>query len=143
VRVVHSYFHSLSLSPIKMRSALFASLALAIAHTSAHPAQLQNSKPSLFKRTVNLESFRLKVTADYVNTTAVESEPSVKLFRRATTEDTATELVKKTVPGATFRLVEGYAATNGISHFYFKQTANGLDIDNADFNVNVSALDRS
>ena len=30
-----------------------------------------------------------------------------------------------------------YVGTNGIAHYYFKQTANDLDIDNADFNVNI------
>jgi extracellular elastinolytic metalloproteinase len=30
-----------------------------------------------------------------------------------------------------------YVGNNGIAHFYFKQTVNDLDIDNADFNVNV------
>jgi extracellular elastinolytic metalloproteinase len=30
-----------------------------------------------------------------------------------------------------------YVGTNGIAHFYFKQTVNDLDIDNADFNVNI------
>lgn len=50
----------------------------------------------------------------------------------------ATDLVKKTIPGAQFRLVnDHYVGSNGIAHFYFKQTANGLDIDNADFNVNI------
>jgi len=47
-------------------------------------------------------------------------------------------LVKATVPGAQFRLVgDNYVGSNGIAHFYFKQTANDLDIDNADFNVNI------
>lgn len=30
-----------------------------------------------------------------------------------------------------------YVGTNGIAHFNFKQTVNGVDIDNADFNVNI------
>lgn len=52
--------------------------------------------------------------------------------------DTATQLVQKTVPGATFRVVgDHYVGDNGVAHINFKQTANGLDIDNADFNVNV------
>lgn len=29
-------------------------------------------------------------------------------------------------------------SSNGITHFNFKQTVNGLDVDNADFNVNIA-----
>lgn len=29
-------------------------------------------------------------------------------------------------------------SSNGVAHFNFKQTVNGLDIDNADFNVNIA-----
>jgi len=69
----------------------------------------------------------------------VQSDPSISSFtKRAEAADTATELVKATVPGATFRLVgDHYVGTNGIAHFNFKQTVNNLDIDNADFNVNI------
>lgn len=43
-----------------------------------------------------------------------------------------------TMPNATFRLVDDhYVGANGIAHFYFRQTANDVDIDNADFNVNI------
>lgn len=123
-----------TLTFVKMRSLLFASLAL-IGHINAHPFSKQPR--GLSKRTVDLNSFRLKVASDYVNSTTVDSDPAVALTKRATPQDTATELVKKTVPSATFRLVEDYAGTNGVTHFYFKQTANDIDIDNADFNVNV------
>lgn len=52
---------------------------------------------------------------------------------------TATALIKSVAPGITFRLVDDhYIGANGIAHVYFKQTANGVDIDNAAFNVNVS-----
>jgi extracellular elastinolytic metalloproteinase len=54
-------------------------------------------------------------------------------------EAVATDLVKATIPGATFRLTDDhYVGSNGVAHFYFKQTANDLDIDNADFNVNIN-----
>ena len=54
---------------------------------------------------------------------------------------TATKLVKSTFPKSTFRVVDDhYIGTNGIGHVHFKQTAHGLDIDNSDFNVNVSTL---
>ena len=52
--------------------------------------------------------------------------------------DAATAVVKKVLPNAEFRLVDDhYVGSNGIAHVNFKQTVHGLDIDNADFNVNV------
>ncbi|KAF2013944.1 extracellular metallo proteinase 2 [Aaosphaeria arxii CBS 175.79] len=113
-----------------MRSVLFGLLALSV---SAHP-----SRPTLFKRAIDISAFRPKVESTYTNATVVESIPTVeRAVKRADASDTATELVKKTVPGATFRLAKEYVGNNGIAHFYFKQTANGIDIDNADFNVNI------
>ncbi|PVI04691.1 extracellular metallo proteinase MEP [Periconia macrospinosa] len=42
------------------------------------------------------------------------------------------------MPDATFRLIDDhYVGTNGITHFYFRQTANDVDVQNADFNVNI------
>lgn len=120
-----------------MRGLLLGTLAaLSVPYTSAHPSA--RKQWSVAKRTVDLDAFRLKVTSDYVNATAVVEEPPVVLNRRASAQDIATELVKETVPGAKFRLVESYTGSNGVAHVYFRQTANDLDIDNADFNVNVS-----
>lgn len=95
----------------------------------------------LSRRAVDLNAFRMVLETDYANATSVKSDPSISsLAKRADPEDTATELVKTTVPGATFRLVgDHYVGDNGVAHYNFKQTANDVDIDNADFNVNVSA----
>jgi len=120
-----------------MRSFLYATLAslATIKSTQGHP---YHSPRGLSKRGVDLDSFRMKVPVSYTNAAAVGSDASITaLTRRATAEDAATELVKKTAPGANFRLVENYTGNNGVSHFFFKQTANGYDIDNGDFNVNV------
>jgi hypothetical protein len=69
----------------------------------------------------------------------VDPNLSLHRSRRGDYVDTATELVKSVVKGATFRVVgDHYVGSNGIAHVNFKQTANGLDIDNADFNINVS-----
>jgi extracellular elastinolytic metalloproteinase len=122
-----------------MRSFLLASLAslATIRSTQGHPYHGQSPR-GLNKRGVDLDSFRMKVPVTYTNAAAVGSDASIAaLTRRATAEDTATELVKKTAPGASFRLVESYTGTNGVAHFFYKQTANGYDIDNGDFNVNV------
>ncbi|KAH8716734.1 extracellular metallo proteinase 2 [Phaeosphaeriaceae sp. PMI808] len=117
-----------------MRSFLLASLAslATIKGTQGHPHH------SLGRRGVDLNAFRMKLPVTYINATAVVADPTIPtLTRRGSVEDTATELVKKTIPGATFRLADNYVGTNGIAHLYFKQTANGIDIDNGDFNVNI------
>lgn len=120
-----------------MRGLLLGTLAvLSIPYTGAHPSS--RKQWGVAKRTVDLDAFRLKVTSDYINATAVAEESPVVLNKRASAQDIATELVKETVPGAKFRLVQSYTGSNGITHVYFRQTANDLDIDNADFNVNVS-----
>ncbi|OAL57494.1 extracellular metallo proteinase MEP [Pyrenochaeta sp. DS3sAY3a] len=122
-----------------MRSFLLASLCtlLAVPNANAHPRP--HGPYSLSRRAVDLDSFRVKVATTYKNATAVEADPSIpSLSKRAEAQDIATELVKTTIPDATFRLVDDhYVGNNGVAHFYFKQTANGLDIDTADFNVNV------
>lgn len=104
-----------------------------------HPAHLPSSR-GLQKRILNLESFRLATTAEYSNSTnTANSNIAFALLKRDTYVDTATELVKATFPDAEFRLVsDHYVGTNGIGHVNFRQTVHGLDIDNADFNVNVS-----
>jgi extracellular elastinolytic metalloproteinase len=122
-----------------MRSFLLASLAslATFKSTQAHPAF--HNIHGLSKRAVDLDSFRMKLPVAYTNAKEVGSDPSIaSITKRANAQDTAEELVKKTAPGATFRLASNYVGTNGVAHFYFKQTANGLDVDNGDFNVNVS-----
>ncbi|KAJ4352141.1 uncharacterized protein N0V89_007488 [Didymosphaeria variabile] len=120
-----------------MRSFLLASLAsLATQHAYGHPA---HAPRTLSRRAVDLNAFRQVLETVYANATSAQSDPSITSFnKRADPVDTATELIKATIPGATFRLVDDhYVGNNGIAHFNFKQTVNDLDIDNADFNVNV------
>lgn len=109
----------------------------------SHPASLQ-AKDELHKRIINLESFRLDTVAEYSNATnTTDSGVQVFVLKRDTYIDTATELVKTTFPDAQFRLVDDhYVGDNGIGHVNFRQTAHGLDIDNADFNVNVGSFQR-
>lgn len=118
-----------------MHASLLASVLLS-ALVGAHPAGHSNS---LVGRAIDLNAFRLKATSEYVNATVVESEPSVRRKRRGDYVEAATDLVKSVAKGATFRVVgDHYTGSNGIAHVNFKQTANDIDIDNADFNVNVS-----
>ncbi|TKX26023.1 extracellular metalloproteinase MEP [Elsinoe australis] len=107
-----------------MRGVLLASL-LAAPFVHGHPHEV---RAPLARRTIDINAFRPPLKAAYTdsNTSGIDYV------------DTATQLVQKTVPGATFRVVgDHYVGDNGVAHINFKQTANGLDIDNADFNVNV------
>lgn len=121
-----------------MRGFLLAGLLSSAAYVRGHPTS--DIRPALQRRTVDLNAFRLTALSDYINATATESNPDVaSIVKRADYVDAATELLKTKVPQATFHLVQDhYVGANGIAHVHFKQTANGLDIDNADFNVNVS-----
>lgn len=123
-----------------MRSLVQAGLlgaAAVLAHP--HPASTANQPGGLRRRTVDLEAYRLAETADYVNAAAAAAAGAATLARRDDYVDAATALLRATLPSAEYRLVgDHYVGANGIAHVNFKQTANGLDIDNADFNVNVS-----
>lgn len=68
----------------------------------------------------------------------MQADPSIVPPAQENSQDTASELIKMTVPNTKFRLVDDhYVGANGIAHFYFKQTANDIDVENADFNVNI------
>ncbi|KAJ0161302.1 Extracellular metalloproteinase mep [Colletotrichum tanaceti] len=101
----------------------------------AHPATSHN----IGRRGIDIEAFRLPQLGSYTNATETEASPPIALLlKRESYVETATELVQKLAPDAEFRLVgDHYVGTNGIGHVNFKQTAHGLDIDNADFNVNI------
>ncbi|EAT82089.2 hypothetical protein SNOG_10695 [Parastagonospora nodorum SN15] len=118
-----------------MLSSLLAGAGL-VALAASHPTSHGNA---LTRRAVDINAFRLTATSEYVNATVAVSEPSLRFLKRADYLETATELVKSVAKDATFRVVEDhYVGSNGIAHVNFKQTANGLDIDNADFNINVA-----
>jgi extracellular elastinolytic metalloproteinase len=120
-----------------MLGSLLAGCGLA-AIAAAHPTTHGNG---LARRAIDISAFRLTATSQYVNATATGPGLSIHRSKRGDYVETATELVKATVNGATFRVVgDHYVGSNGVAHVNFKQTANGLDIDNADFNVNVSCL---
>lgn len=104
-----------------------------LAHPTHHAHGLQ-------RRTVDLNSFRLHQAAKYINATESSSDVSSSFspFTEQSYVETATQLVKNILPDATFRVVKDhYIGSNGVAHVNFRQTAHGLDIDNADFNVNV------
>lgn len=105
----------------------------------AHPA-LVSSRRDINGRAINFDAFRLGTKADYSNAGfTAESGIAATLTKRGTYLETAKALVKKVAPGTEFRVVDDhYVGSNGIAHVNFKQVVHGLDVDNADFNVNVS-----
>lgn len=51
----------------------------------------------------------------------------------------AARFVNLTFPNATFRLVDDhYVGDNHVAHVNFRQTIHGIDVDNADLDINVS-----
>ncbi|KAI1156552.1 fungalysin metallopeptidase [Nemania diffusa] len=119
-----------------MRSTLLYSLLGASLLADAHPTARPGN--SVQRRAVDLKSFRMNTNSQYINHKSSKADQSLKLLKRGTYVETATELVKQVVPNAEFRLKnDHYVGTNGVAHVYFRQTVNGLDVGNANFNVNI------
>ena len=114
-------------------------VALLSSRVLGHPHA--NPVASIRGRSVDLSAFRLKSISEYSDV-ATTADANIVLpvgFDTPTYTQTAIWLVQEVFPEADFRLVtEHYVGNDGIGHVTFKQTAHGLDIDNADFNVNVS-----
>ncbi|KAH8666865.1 extracellular metallo proteinase mep [Xylariales sp. PMI_506] len=122
-----------------MRYSLLASLIVgASLSVNAHPTDHTAAyKSGLNKRSVDLNAYRTTGTSAYSNVVDTTANAAFTALTVSDPVDTATELVKSTYPEAEFRFVQSYTSNNGITHAYFKQTIHGLDVDNADFNVNI------
>ncbi|PYI31155.1 extracellular metallo proteinase MEP [Aspergillus indologenus CBS 114.80] len=85
-------------------------------------------------------SLRLTSRASYVNSINAAAD-NIRLAARAGQAsylETAKRLVQTIVPGTTFRVVgDPYIGDNDVAHVHFRQTVHNVDIDNADFNVNI------
>lgn len=103
-----------------------------------HPASVPSSR-GLQGRAVDFNAFRLNTVTEYKNSTETVDTLVARSFeKRDTYLETATAFLKKISPDVQFRVADDhYVGNNGIAHVNFKQTVHGLDIDNADFNVNV------
>ncbi|KAK2867928.1 ammonium permease mep3 [Arthroderma sp. PD_2] len=121
-----------------MHGLLLAGLLALPLNVLGHPAE-QHTSSVLSARGVDISSFRLPLKAKYMDSEATAEKIQALSFSKDDDYvSTATKLVKSTLPKSTFRVVEDhYIGTNGIGHVHFRQTAHGLDIDNADFNVNI------
>lgn len=109
---------------------------LAVAYPAREPTA------DIVKRFDLLKSYRLENLAEYTTLTQASRQVSSK---RRDVKDVVAEYVQiatlklqEILPGATFRLVnDHYIGRNGVAHVYFQQTIDGVDVDNANFNVNV------
>lgn len=110
-----------------------------LAAVNAHPQRRSpNADPALGKRGVDVSKFTIPGLGSYTKSTEVEAEASFSVSSSSDYIEAATQLVKDSAPGVEFRVVsDHYVGTNGIGHVNFKQIVHGLDVDNADFNVNV------
>ncbi|KAF9888560.1 hypothetical protein FE257_008492 [Aspergillus nanangensis] len=101
----------------------------------AHPT----NKARGLTRRFDPSHYRLQGSAEY---TSSRNSLARSLTPEATDGksyvDVAKEVLKSAHPDATFRVVDDhYVGDNGVAHVYLRQTAHGIDIDNADFNVNI------
>ncbi|KAJ4855760.1 fungalysin metallopeptidase (M36) domain-containing protein [Trichoderma breve] len=122
-----------------MKSAILLGLTGLAANVHAHPAPKLETASGLAKRGIDISKYSLPSLSDYTPSTHVEEEASIQAegFKRDYVA-TATRAVKRAAPNAEFRVVpDHYVDVDGIGHVHFKQTAHGIDIDNADFKVNI------
>ncbi|KAI9896476.1 hypothetical protein N3K66_008648 [Trichothecium roseum] len=108
----------------------------------AHPkprAQPHNGGSVLSKRGVDLSKYTLPSYSSYTKSSVVKSSKSgAASVTGSDYLEVARNLAKEVAPGAEFRVVEDhYVSGNGVAHVNLKQTVHGIDIDNADLNVNV------
>jgi extracellular elastinolytic metalloproteinase len=88
---------------------------------------------------VDLEAYRVQPATSYIKASDITTAEAHLQQRGTDYVAVAKAFVKTVAPNTTFRVVDDhYVSTHGIAHVYFKQTANGVDIDNAAVNINVS-----
>ncbi len=125
-----------------MKSLLLLGLTGLAANVQAHPQRREPNESPLSKRGIDLEKFRLPEISDYTTSSSAKADESVvSINKRGDYIEAAKELVKTVAPGAEYRLVnDHYVSSDGVAHVNFKQTLHGIDVDNGDFNVNVSSF---
>ncbi|VUC25887.1 unnamed protein product [Clonostachys rosea] len=122
---------------MKKQSFWLLAAGLAVADAHARRPRL-NTGANLQRRGVNIDKYLLPDISTYTDAASL-TEVGVSALGSGYVE-TATSLVKSVFPTLHFRLVnDHYVGTNGMAHVNFKQTVHGIDIDNADFHVNVGA----
>ncbi|XP_044724287.1 fungalysin metallopeptidase (M36) domain-containing protein [Hirsutella rhossiliensis] len=125
-----------------MKSLFLFTVAGLIASGQARHVEQQPNGTFSPTRGVDLSKFKMPQLSIYTNATTTRGSETIRhIEKRGDQRDyvaTARSLVETTVPSVKFRLVEDhYMDSNGIGHVNFKQTIHGLDVDNADFNINI------
>ena len=112
---------------------------VACALTLLNVVQGHPTKSPVRPRAVDLSTLRMKSSGSYISVSSAQKR-SLEQGKRVNNLETATSFLQRTFPNITSTLSkDSYIGTNGIEHFYFKQTINNvITIDNADINVNVS-----
>lgn len=117
---------------------------------STHPTSGPSSRVN--KRAPLLDAFRFNTVSTYTTLDQDSDVASTAALKRdsdvVADEDgnaavpyyvrAATSQVQEAVPNASFRIVgDYYVGTNNVGHVHFQQIIDGIDVDTANFNVNV------
>ncbi len=124
-----------------MKSLALIGLAGLAANVQAHPAFHEDEHSmSLSTRALVLSKYDMPPISNYSPAEVTKENKAAKAVgKRSTYVETATEFIKKEAPGLEFRVVDDhYVSSSGVAHVNFRQTHHDIDIDNADFKVNVS-----
>lgn len=129
---------------LKMRGTHVAALSGLILTSFAHPHHASSSNGIEARQVAGnrFEQFRPVQRSTYVP----EGEVSIARVPSAGGDyvEVATAHLRSIHPEAEFRQVgDNHVSSSGVGHVYFKQTLNGIDIDDADFNVCISLPSRT
>jgi extracellular elastinolytic metalloproteinase len=113
-------------------------LVLAVSLT-AHPTH--SFQDTNHRGVAVLDDLRLRPNVEYLdNNQQTPVSSSDETLMPQSYVETATQLVREKFANVTIRLKDDhYVGDNGVAHVHFRQTVHGVDVDNADFNVNVSS----
>ena len=109
-----------------------------LAAVDAHPQRRAPNNVHLAKRGVDITKYTMPDLGTYAKASSVKKNSISTFSSSSDYVKTAEELVKSKFPDLEFRTIKDhYVGSNGVGHVNFKQTVHGIDIDNADFHVNV------
>jgi extracellular elastinolytic metalloproteinase len=109
-----------------------------LAAVNAHPQRRAPNNVALAKRGVDITKYTMPDLGTYAKTSSVKKDSVSISSSSSDYVKTAEKLVKSKFPDLEFRTVKDhYVGSNGVGHVNFKQTVHGIDVDNADFHVNV------
>lgn len=111
---------------------------LVAVNAHALPRRQPNNNNALSKRGIDISKFIMPDVGSYTRTSGLK-DAEMSISSSSDYLQAAKDLVKEKFHDLEFRTVDDhYVSKSGIAHVNFKQTVHGIDIDNADFHVNVS-----